>query len=99
MTVDKNGVWRLFRMRSGLRKAASTRFLRLNTVGSILPFVTGAGVTLLTVVTLKAPADKEVTFNVPIDIDKADGATVFRHHCFYFLKYLSIKPSALDSLG
>lgn len=64
MTVSSNGEIRFVKLLDSLRKAHHDTALRINTIGSMIPFVNAAGETLLVVYCLKAKNGQSHSFNV-----------------------------------
>jgi hypothetical protein len=67
MTVNSSGEVKFVRMLDAVRKAHQSKSTRLNTIGSMTPFVNAAGEVYLIVYCLKAPEGKSVSFNVAIE--------------------------------
>lgn len=61
MTVNSSGEIKFVRMLDSVRKAHQSKTMRLNTIGSMTPFVNAAGEVYLIVYCLKAPEGKCAT--------------------------------------
>jgi hypothetical protein len=67
LTVSSKNEARLVRMTDSLRKAHRTQSMRLNTVGSVLPFVGANGDVPFIAIILKADEGKKTTFRLYLE--------------------------------
>lgn len=94
MTVAPNGDIRFLKMTDAVRRAHHSKKMRLNTVGSMTPFVNAAGEVVLIVYCLKAPEGKITTFNVDVIKESTCDMKVIsfllssRFYCSYFSLFL-----------
>ncbi len=66
MTVNSKGELSFIKLVDSLRKAHHETAMRLNTIGSMIPFVNAAGEVLLVVYCLKAKNGKTHSFSVDL---------------------------------
>jgi hypothetical protein len=71
MTVNSKGELNSIKLLDAVRKAHHDTALRLNTIGSMIPFVNAAGEVLLVVYCLKAKNGKTHAFNVDLQRELA----------------------------
>jgi hypothetical protein len=67
LTVSSKNEARLARMTDSFRKAHRTKAIRLNTVGSILPFASANGDVPFIAIILKAIEEKKTTFRLSLE--------------------------------
>ena len=64
MAVNSKGELNLVRLLDSVRKAHHDTVMRLNTIGSMIPFVNAAGEVVLVVYCLKAKSGEAHAFNI-----------------------------------
>jgi hypothetical protein len=66
MTVNSKGELVFVKVLDSMRKAHEDTLMRLNTIGSMIPFVNAAGEVILVVYCLKATKGKAHAFNLDV---------------------------------
>ena len=67
LSVSGKNEVRLIRVRDGMRKAHQSKEMRLNTVGSMIPFVSANGEVLFIAFVIKAAEGSDVDFRIHLD--------------------------------